>query len=70
MYFPGSLGYNLASFGEQGKQKTSVISTASVVAIVGSATPQLVYSASNGAVLAVICEPAAMHSSDALRGRN
>lgn len=45
----------------------SVINTASFVAIVGAATPQLAYTASKGAVLALTRELAVVHSRDGIR---
>ena len=44
------------------KTKGSIINTASVVAVVGSATPQLAYTASKGAVLALTRELAIVHA--------
>ncbi|KAL6721835.1 hypothetical protein ACLMJK_000940 [Lecanora helva] len=44
------------------KTKGSIINTASVVALVGSATPQLAYTASKGAVLAMTRELAVVHA--------
>ncbi len=44
------------------KTKGSVVNTASVVALVGSATPQLAYTASKGAVLALTRELAIVHA--------
>lgn len=55
------------SFQKYGKKKASVINTASVVALVGSATPQLAYTASKGAVLAMTRELAIMHARDGYR---
>ena len=49
------------------KKKTSIINTASVVALVGSATPQLAYTASKGAVLAMTRELAIVHARDGYR---
>lgn len=49
------------------KNKTSVINTASVVALVGSATPQLAYTASKGAVLAMTRELAIVHAKEGFR---
>lgn len=50
-------------------QKTSgsVVNTASVVALVGSATPQLAYTASKGAVLALTRELAVVHAREGFR---
>ncbi|KAI9838786.1 MAG: hypothetical protein M1837_002315 [Sclerophora amabilis] len=45
----------------------SVINTASVVALVGSATPQLAYTASKGAVLAMTRELAIVHAKEGIR---
>jgi len=55
------------SFRKNGKKKTSVINTASVVALVGSATPQLAYTASKGAVLAMTRELAMVHAREGFR---
>ena len=52
------------------KQKGSVINTASVVALVGSATPQLAYTASKGAVLAMTRELAIVHARENFRFNN
>lgn len=49
------------------KSKGSIINTASVVALVGSATPQLAYTASKGAVLAMTRELAIVHAKDGYR---
>ncbi|RYP22168.1 hypothetical protein DL765_001816 [Monosporascus sp. GIB2] len=49
------------------KTKGSVINTASVVALVGSATPQLAYTASKGAVLALTRELAIVHAREGYR---
>ena len=49
------------------KKKGSVINTASVVALVGSATPQLAYTASKGAVLAMTRELAVVHAREGFR---
>ncbi|KAH8627518.1 hypothetical protein IG631_17286 [Alternaria alternata] len=55
------------SFRKNGKKKTSVVNTASVVALVGSATPQLAYTASKGAVLAMTRELAMVHAREGFR---
>ncbi|KAF2130872.1 NAD(P)-binding protein [Dothidotthia symphoricarpi CBS 119687] len=55
------------SFRKYNKTKTSVINTASVVALVGSATPQLAYTASKGAVLALTRELAMVHAREGFR---
>ncbi|KAL1606870.1 hypothetical protein SLS60_004279 [Paraconiothyrium brasiliense] len=55
------------SFREHGKKKASVINTASVVALVGAATPQLAYTASKGAVLAMTRELAMVHAREGFR---
>lgn len=55
------------SFRKHGKKKASVINTASVVAIMGSATPQLAYTASKGAVLALTRELAMVHAREGFR---
>jgi NAD(P)-dependent dehydrogenase (short-subunit alcohol dehydrogenase family) len=49
------------------KNNGSIINTASVVALVGSATPQLAYTASKGAVLAMTRELAIVHARDGFR---
>lgn len=49
------------------KTKGSIINTASVVALVGSATPQLSYTASKGAVLAMTRELAIVHAKEGFR---
>jgi NAD(P)-dependent dehydrogenase (short-subunit alcohol dehydrogenase family) len=49
------------------KIKGSIINTASVVALVGSATPQLAYTASKGAVLALTRELAIVHAREGFR---
>ena len=55
------------SMRRHGKNKTSIINTASVVALVGSATPQLAYTASKGAVLALTRELAIVHAREGFR---
>ena len=57
----------ILSFRKHGKKRGSVINTASVVALVGSATPQLAYTASKGAVLAMTRELAIVHARDGYR---
>ena len=57
----------IASFRKFGKNRGSVINTASVVALVGSATPQLAYTASKGAVLAMTRELAIVHAREGFR---
>lgn len=49
------------------KTRGSIINTASVVALVGSATPQLAYTASKGAVLAMTRELAIVHARENFR---
>lgn len=49
------------------KTKGSIINTASVVALVGSATPQLAYTASKGAVAAMTRELAIVHAREGYR---
>lgn len=49
------------------KTRGSIINTASVVALVGSATPQLAYTASKGAVLALTRELAVVHAREGFR---
>ncbi len=48
------------------KTKGSIINTASVVALVGSAVPQLAYTASKGAVLAMTRELAIVHAREGM----
>ncbi|KAI9656677.1 MAG: hypothetical protein M1831_004587 [Alyxoria varia] len=55
------------SFRRNGKKKASVVNTGSVVALMGSATPQLAYTASKGAVCAMTRELAAVHARDGFR---
>lgn len=55
------------SFRRNGKRRASVINTGSVVALVGSATPQLAYTASKGAVLALTRELAIVHAREGFR---
>ncbi|KAL8672423.1 MAG: hypothetical protein Q9224_007576, partial [Gallowayella concinna] len=59
--------YAVMSMRKHGKQSGSVINTASVVALVGSATPQLAYTASKGAVLALTRELAIVHARENIR---
>ena len=59
--------YAVTSFRKHGKKTGSVINTASVVALVGSATPQLAYTASKGAVLALTRELAICHAREGYR---
>jgi len=49
------------------KNKGSIINTASIVALVGAATPQLAYTASKGAVLAMTRELAIVHAREGFR---
>lgn len=55
------------SLRKHGKTNGSIINTASVVALVGSATPQLAYTASKGAVLAMTRELAIVHAREGYR---
>lgn len=55
------------SMRKHAKKRGSVINTASVVALVGSATPQLAYTASKGAVLAMTRELAIVHAKEGFR---
>ena len=48
----------------------SIINTASFVAMVGAATPQLAYTASKGAVLAMTRELAVIHAREGIRVNN
>lgn len=59
--------YAVLSFRKHGKKNASVINTASVVALVGAATPQLAYTASKGAVLAMTRELAMVHAREGFR---
>jgi len=59
--------YAVLSMRKHKKTKGSIINTASVVALVGSATPQLAYTASKGAVLAMTRELAIVHAREGLR---
>ncbi|KAG9252454.1 uncharacterized protein F5Z01DRAFT_228898 [Emericellopsis atlantica] len=52
------------------KKNASIINTASVVALVGAATPQLAYTASKGAVLALTRELAMVHAREGFRFNN
>lgn len=55
------------SMRRHGKKNGSIINTASVVALVGSSTPQLAYTASKGAVLALTRELAIVHAKEGFR---
>lgn len=55
------------SLRKHGKKKGSIINTASMVALVGAATPQLAYTASKGAVLAMTRELAIVHAREGFR---
>lgn len=55
------------SLRKHGKTKGSIINTASMVAIVGSTTPQVAYTTSNGAVLALTRELAITHAREGYR---
>ena len=55
------------SMRKHNKSRGSIINTASVVALVGSATPQLAYTASKGAVLAMTRELAIVHAREGYR---
>jgi len=57
----------LLSLRRNKKTKGSIINVASVVALVGSATPQLAYTASKGAVLAMTRELAIVHAREGYR---
>ncbi|GAA5894411.1 hypothetical protein JCM8208_006227 [Rhodotorula glutinis] len=50
-----------------GGSKGSIINTASFVAVLGAATPQLAYTASKGAVLAMTRELAVVHAREGIR---
>ncbi|KAF4979921.1 hypothetical protein FZEAL_3963 [Fusarium zealandicum] len=58
------------SLRRNGKSRASIINTASVVALVGAATPQLAYTASKGAVLALTRELAMVHAREGFRFNN
>lgn len=55
------------AFRRHAKPRAAVVNTASVVALVGSATPQLAYTASKGAVLALTRELAVVHAREGFR---
>jgi NAD(P)-dependent dehydrogenase (short-subunit alcohol dehydrogenase family) len=55
------------SLRKHGKKRGSIINTASMVALVGAATPQLAYTASKGAVLALTRELAIVHAREGFR---
>ena len=55
------------SMRRHGKSRGSIINVASVVALVGSATAQLAYTASKGAVLAMTRELAMVHAREGIR---
>ncbi|CVL02567.1 probable oxidoreductase, short-chain dehydrogenase/reductase family [Fusarium mangiferae] len=57
------------SLRKHGKTKGSIINTASMVAIVGAATPQVAYTASKGAVLAYTREMAIVHAREVILHR-
>jgi NAD(P)-dependent dehydrogenase (short-subunit alcohol dehydrogenase family) len=59
--------YAVLSLRKHGKKNGSIINVASVVALVGSATPQLAYTASKGAVLAMTRELAIVHAREGYR---
>ncbi|KAK5655967.1 hypothetical protein OQA88_5105 [Cercophora sp. LCS_1] len=60
----------ILSLRRHNKTKGSIINTASVVALVGAATPQLAYTASKGAVLALTRELAIVHAREGFRFNN
>lgn len=57
----------IASMILHGKTRASIINVASMVAFVGAATPQLAYTASKGAVLAMTRELAICHAKQGIR---
>ncbi|KAK4692333.1 hypothetical protein P7C71_g4851, partial [Lecanoromycetidae sp. Uapishka_2] len=57
----------ILSLRKHGKTNGSIINTASVVALVGSSAPQLAYTASKGAVLAMTRELAMVHAKEGFR---
>lgn len=59
--------HTILSLRRHGKKRGSIINVASVVALVGSATPQLAYTASKGAVLAMTRELAIVHAREGFR---
>lgn len=59
--------YALLSLKKFGKKQGSIINTGSVVALVGSATSQIAYTASKGAVLALTRELAIVHGREGFR---
>lgn len=59
--------HTILSLRRHKKIRGSIINTASVVALVGAATPQLAYTASKGAVLALTRELAMVHARDGYR---
>lgn len=59
--------YAVLSMRKYGKKKGSIINTGSVVALVGSATAQIAYTASKGAVLALTRELAIVHAREGFR---
>lgn len=58
------------SLRKHGKKKASVINTASMVALMGAATPQVAYTASKGAVLALTRELAIVHAREGEENRH
>lgn len=59
--------YAVLSMRKHKKARGSVINTASMVAVVGAATPQLAYTASKGAVMAMTRELAIVHARENIR---
>ena len=57
----------IRSLRRHSKKNGSIINTASMVALVGAATPQLAYTASKGAVLALTRELAIVHAREGFR---
>ncbi|KAK6216973.1 hypothetical protein QIS74_07087 [Colletotrichum tabaci] len=57
----------VASLRRHNKKNGSIINTASMVSIVGSATPQVAYTASKGAVMALTRELAIVHAREGYR---
>ncbi|KAH8690269.1 oxidoreductase [Talaromyces proteolyticus] len=55
------------SLRKHGKRSGSIINTASMVSLVGAATPQVAYTASKGAVLALTRELAILHAREGYR---
>ncbi len=57
----------IRSLRKHGKKNGSIINTSSIVALMGAAAPQLAYTASKGAVLALTRELAIVHAKEGFR---